>query len=384
MKNLGTLIFVAFLMPALATGAVLRVEKDGSGDFTVIQDAVDAAQDGDTIQIGPGRFGETHDFNYYGTTIQVCVTLDKSLSIIGAGRGVTFIDPTGNGRNEYDDGGLASRSSELEVTLADLTIANCPGHGLLFDMLTGGRIEVARVDVENCYSGINILGTFNSHVQDCNINTTVDRGLFARWADDILIENCRLIGGAGLVHLYSTRNGQVTNCRVENAADGFILQYCEGVSVSHCQALDMEYNGLIVDSSQDIQISDVEVMGHSYGGLVLSSVTNLEITNSLFQAGGATLKYEFPCPGLVFHGNHILPSDDGISVRTYSNYSGPAWSVDLTDNFWGTDDSEQVAEWIIDGNDDPSIHIFIDYLPMAGGPMGTDRTTLDGLKALYR
>ena len=34
-----------------AGAAVWTVEKDGSGDFTVIQDALDAAAEGDTVDI---------------------------------------------------------------------------------------------------------------------------------------------------------------------------------------------------------------------------------------------------------------------------------------------------------------------------------------------
>jgi len=50
-------ICFVFLSPS-ADGAVLYVEKDGTGDFTIIQDAIDAAGDGDTIQIGAGRFND--------------------------------------------------------------------------------------------------------------------------------------------------------------------------------------------------------------------------------------------------------------------------------------------------------------------------------------
>ena len=49
---------IVLLVPCLGGQGRCRtwvVELDGSGDFTVIQDAVDAAADGDTIFIGPGH-----------------------------------------------------------------------------------------------------------------------------------------------------------------------------------------------------------------------------------------------------------------------------------------------------------------------------------------
>jgi len=50
-------------VPALGAGSAFaaewRVEQDGSADFTVIQDAIDAASDGDTVTVGPGGYSES-------------------------------------------------------------------------------------------------------------------------------------------------------------------------------------------------------------------------------------------------------------------------------------------------------------------------------------
>ncbi len=43
-----------------ADRSVWLVRKDGSGDFTDIQDAVNAATTGDTIRVGPGAYGTVH------------------------------------------------------------------------------------------------------------------------------------------------------------------------------------------------------------------------------------------------------------------------------------------------------------------------------------
>jgi hypothetical protein len=55
-----------------------------------------------------------------------------------------------------------------------------------------------------------------------------------------------------------------------------------------------------------------------------------------------------------------------------------------TDNYWGTADPDEVAEWIWDGNDDPEIRSVVNSLPMADGPEAAERTTWSGVKALYR
>jgi hypothetical protein len=57
-----------FRLPILAVLALLAttvaastwsVQRDGTGDFTTVQPALDAAADGDTILIGPGEYTES-------------------------------------------------------------------------------------------------------------------------------------------------------------------------------------------------------------------------------------------------------------------------------------------------------------------------------------
>lgn len=82
------------LVPAMASARTWRVEKDGSGDFTVIQNAVDASASGDTIMIGPGRYSEYTDHTYAGNVWHNYVHMvTGSLTLIGAGEDVTVIGP---------------------------------------------------------------------------------------------------------------------------------------------------------------------------------------------------------------------------------------------------------------------------------------------------
>ncbi len=78
------LVLVLLLVMGTASQAAAEtwyVEKDGSGDFTVIQAAVDAAADGDVINIGLGQFS---DFTLVPPNYSAVVVLDgqKSLTFI--------------------------------------------------------------------------------------------------------------------------------------------------------------------------------------------------------------------------------------------------------------------------------------------------------------
>ncbi len=56
MKTYLSILSLILLPYSLAQGEILHVTLDGSGDFTEIQDAVDAAHDGDTILVQPGHY----------------------------------------------------------------------------------------------------------------------------------------------------------------------------------------------------------------------------------------------------------------------------------------------------------------------------------------
>ena len=51
-------LFTALLLmlPSPASAATVTVSLDGTGDFTDIQAAIDAAVDGDEILVGPGEY----------------------------------------------------------------------------------------------------------------------------------------------------------------------------------------------------------------------------------------------------------------------------------------------------------------------------------------
>jgi hypothetical protein len=61
----------------------------------------------------------------------------------------------------------------------------------------------------------------------------------------------------------------------------------------------------------------------------------------------------------------------------------PVITEDLSNNYWGTADPNQVAQWIWDGIDDPSIKAVVQYLPISTGPIATEPKSWGEVKTLY-
>lgn len=89
------LVLVMCFAPSVTLARAWRVEKNGTGDYGVIQDALDVATSGDTILVGMGRFDEQHVIgnppwqqNACGHVTQTRITIkgvEGGGSIIGPG-----------------------------------------------------------------------------------------------------------------------------------------------------------------------------------------------------------------------------------------------------------------------------------------------------------
>ena len=108
----GVLVLSTAFLVAPATATTYLVEPDGTGDFPTIQSAIDAAEDGDTIELTDGTFTGVgnRDLNYLGKAITVrsqsgnpnaCI-IDCGLDDDDLHRGFLFI--SGEGPTSVLDG----------------------------------------------------------------------------------------------------------------------------------------------------------------------------------------------------------------------------------------------------------------------------------------
>jgi len=373
-----TLMLAGAAVPSAAR--TWHVEKDGSGDFTVIQAAVDAAAPGDTISIGPGRYTEKAPLTALGWTeyVNVAVRTD-SLTLIGAGRDLTIIGPE---HREYSPPAMPKGIAAIylkELAVRGLSIENVYDGVFRY----GGALTFLECEVRNCDAGITALTDGGMLIEACRFLANDGYGVITFGpARDILVHNCYFADTeAGVSFNNGTLNALVEKCEFRGGLVGASIQVNSSGQVSNCRFTEVGNFGI------DVAIASYGVLT---GNTIVNGGNSLGVDSGCYVTGSGNL---FGCgrfstlriahSTVDLHGNHIL-NTGASSVWLEAYLSDPVVQLDLTGNYWGTADSTTIAGWIHDGNDDPSIHAFVQYEPFSAVPLPTEKKSLGGVKGLYR
>ena len=113
MSHRLTISLLTIIVASICSADILTVDDNGPADFATIQAAIDAAGDGDIIQVAPGT--------YTSTSENVIDTLGKAISVVATGGPATTTINGGDIRR-----GIICQSGETAKTVIDgFTIRNC-------------------------------------------------------------------------------------------------------------------------------------------------------------------------------------------------------------------------------------------------------------------
>jgi len=216
--GLGLVSLAPIAMVQLTTGelraatsaedpAVLRVAQDGSADFTAIQEALDAAPLGATVQVAAGSYVEdltiTHDVQLQGAgwedTRLMGTGNRRPALLITEGhdiliRGLRFSSP-----GEHVDGavmkGAVVEIADAVVEIDQCAIAGGPASGVQImgqSEVTLSQSLVAAVWAE----GVVISDPASATLTQCEIRNAFHYGVAIRSQGDVTIERCRISGSA--------------------------------------------------------------------------------------------------------------------------------------------------------------------------------------------
>ncbi len=392
----------ALIIASPVSARTWYVERDGSGDFILIQDAVDAASPGDVIQLGPGRFDEWYlPPNYPNNPTFVNVT--KDLTFVGSGMGETLIGPESVldfPWNSSASGFMVFPQSPCQqLILSDLTVENIMRNGVY---LAHGRIEMDRCEIRGCvWAGVDAQASLGGWVRDCSFH---DNGYWGEFHCEalyfyqpsigVLVENCDFESnfGVGIGVYWSGCVGiDIRNCRINRGANGIVFASGASGSIRNCNISDQYLRGIYLSRSGSIVLedNDIEVIQDSpiqVGVVVGTSAENLIMRNNVVISNGYVLWFDARVRAGDISQNHFLRASETawwVSTGDYYPLTEPR-IINLENNYWGTTDTALIDQWIYDGNDNENVDVFIDYLPLADGPVQTESTTWGAVKTLFR
>jgi parallel beta-helix repeat protein len=202
----------------LSSGNILYVGGSGPGNYTKIQDAIDASSNGDTIYV-------YDDSSPYYENLLV----DKSISIIGENRDTTIID----GRDSV----TVIYVHADDVTIAEFTIQNSKNDGILIAMA-----EDKPWDIE-----------INNAIIYNNIIKNVSRGIFG----------------------ITLQNGKIYNNKIEDISTGIKLSYSSNNNVSYNYITNAKYRGITITSSFSVN----KIFDKIFGNIRPPSENNMVFRN---------------------------------------------------------------------------------------------------------
>ena len=175
-KNFALICLIVFSMVfsgwERGVAKTWTVAKDGSGDYSVIQDALNVCAAGDTIFLMPGRYDSlrVHSYGGRGTLSAIMVPTVAPLTFIGAARDGVFLGPSVLTAN---DGVYPTRVMRP-------------------DGVQSGRIKMSNVTMENTRTLADISSPFT--FSNCTFRGAVDSGVLLEGAPEVEIENCAFVG----------------------------------------------------------------------------------------------------------------------------------------------------------------------------------------------
>ena len=211
-------------------------------DYSTIQEAIDAAIDGDKIIVDPGIYIE--NLNFFGKTIKLKSTYESKNDTLTISH--TIIDAG------YANHAITLNSGEKKISISGFTIRNGIAGG-------GGAI----------YCGNSVTAELKDLVLENNI-ATFGGGILSYHSANLVLDNIDFIG----------------NSCTEQSFGGAIAAYDSNIELSNCNFLRNEasHGGAIYSSFSNINIEQslFDENQASRGGAIKSIYSAIELTNTLF------------------------------------------------------------------------------------------------------
>lgn len=292
------------------------VGEEADADFDSIQDAINAASNGDWILVYPGEYREALDFN------------GKSLWITGAGAETTIID---GGSSSY---AVAAAHGETSAT------------GLVGFTIRGGRSATVYVEFASL------------HLEDSVVDTSANYGLYGT-AADLELQGVTVTGSADYAMLSMSRGSlQMNDTDLTCGGTGTGLSVGHGylqvdwssIRCSRGNAISDEHTtgsvlrtfiegNLAITNEDDHPTDSIDLINSVLIGNYTAYYGTLNLKNSFVDGLVSFTPFlEDGTPGVPVIENTILSGERAGNACAFSSDAGGvgATMIVRNSNFWGT------------------------------------------------
>ena len=289
MKKITTvfalLLILSFILASVSDIGIVKAEPKTifvPDDFSTIQDAIDNADEGDTIFVKSGTYIET-------------LVVDKSLSLIGDNSNTTIID--GNYTQVYSVIKITSNN----VKITGFTIQRSGGvkyyerAGIHIEYSNGNNISY-NIITDNYGDGIRLEGSSNNLILSNNIT-----------------EN-----HSGVAILYSSLNNTIQKNRLIDNFSGIYVSDSDNQSLLQNTVKLSGNNGIdIDDSSNNVIFGNIVLDSYNFGMVIYRSAGDIIYQNHL-STNIKGIWLSFSENNTVFR-NNLTNNEHGLDICSSSN-----------------------------------------------------------------
>ena len=366
-------LFVGLKVLPEVRATTLYVGGGGSGNYTTIQGAIDAASPGDTVYV-------------YGGTYYENIIIDKMVSLLGEHRDTTIVD--GNGT------GVVVRVSADWVNITGFTVQNggqslelipyLEGIGLRYASncsITDNNISSNEIGLSLHSSNDTTItrNVISSNHKDgifsvsSNNNTIANNDFSSNWRNGItlydsdnndLIDNTFLRNAGNGAQIGSSSSNTIyNNIFLENGWEGFYVHMSSNITMVNNSMIQdgliiggnslVHWNSHTVETSNTVNGNPLhywkDIIGGTIptgsGGVILANCTDVTVENQTLSNSSVGVELGFSS-NITIANNTITDNWDGIKLYM-SNYSTITSNI-VRSNRFGVDLQDSSSNAIVD------------------------------------
>lgn len=314
----GTFFLSSILLPESASAKTLYVGGGGPGNYTSIQNAIFAAEPGDTVFVYNGT--------YYGN-----IEIYKTVSLVGEGRDNTTIDGSNSGDVVYVTGDWVNITG-FTITASGWGYAGVYIYQANWTRIADSNISWNRMGVYlhlshnstvanntllwNTYDGIYVRESTHNHVSGNNASEN-RYGIYIGGSSNNTVTGNILSKNSNYGIYLSSSDGNIlsNNNASSNTNYGIFLQ-----SSRHNVLLDnvgtANENGVFLYSSSDNTISRGTFSGNAISGIHSQYSSDNTVLNTTVVSNGASGICLYSSGSSVVFGNNATSNKYGITVQS--------------------------------------------------------------------